>query len=102
MCIRDSFNIVCVGTLNENKNQSLVLEAVKELKAIRVQFIGDGPLRNELENTVKEYGLSQIIYFKGNISNDLVLKNIMNADVMVLPSKYDGWGAVVNEALSVG
>ena len=38
----------------------------------------------------------------GSVSINQIPDYLYNSDVLVLPSLYDGWGAVVNEALQAG
>ena len=38
----------------------------------------------------------------GTISQHQIPQYLYNSDVLILPSLYDGWGAVVNEALQAG
>ena len=42
------------------------------------------------------------IYLKPFMDNTKVRLAIEEADLLVLPSRFDGWGAVVNEALGAG
>jgi glycosyltransferase involved in cell wall biosynthesis len=50
----------------------------------------------------RSLGLSERVLFTGILKNTLVPHAIKKADLLVLPSVWDGWGAVVNEALGVG
>jgi glycosyltransferase involved in cell wall biosynthesis len=63
-----------------------------------VDFAGAGPLRNELESRLKApYGrvLPAVPY-------EQVIPFLENYDVLVLPSRADEWGVVVNEAIHAG
>jgi phosphatidyl-myo-inositol dimannoside synthase len=42
------------------------------------------------------------VRFEGTLSADSIPQRIARADALVLPSRWDGWGLVANEALSVG
>lgn len=42
------------------------------------------------------------IHYHGIVSNEEVRAAMLESDIAILPSKYDGWGAVVNEALQCG
>ena len=39
---------------------------------------------------------------KHALRNDVARQMIANSDCLILPSRWDGWGAVVNEALMMG
>ncbi|MFC0263912.1 glycosyltransferase family 4 protein [Fontibacter flavus] len=93
--------ILYVGTINRNKNIIPLVKLVKGLNNFFGKFliIGGGPLKEELKELIKDE--NKIEYF-GNVSNQLVKKYLCEVDLLILPSKYDGWGAVVNEALQAG
>lgn len=61
--------------------------------------MGDGELFNEVMN-IANYNHKVVV--KGRLDNDSARQIMSNHDYLILPSLYDGWGAVVNEALSVG
>lgn len=62
-------------------------------------IVGDGVFRRRFEKIASQY---DNIVMTGVLDN-VTTKTLMAAhDYLVLPSKYDGWGAVVNEALSSG
>lgn len=65
-------------------------------------FAGDGPLRAELASWARTLGLEQRTHFLGFV-NQSVLPAIYSAsDLMVLPSEYEPFGVVVNEAMLCG
>ena len=92
--------LISVGELNDNKNQIMVLEALKQLPEInnvRYLICGKGPLRDELEKFVKVNGLQNVVSFLG-YRNDLnVLLQV--SDVFVMPSKREGLPTSVMEAM---
>lgn len=98
------FNIIFVGSLVKRKDPETLLRALYSLPKDNWQakFIGDGPLRKDLMRLVERTDLESKIEFLGNVKNDGILDYLANSDVLVLPSRHDGWGAVVNEALSQG
>ena len=67
-----------------------------------VKFIGDGPMRTKLEEYVANNNLNGVIELLGTKPQTEVPSYMQQADVLILPSIYDGWGAVVNEALQAG
>ena len=65
-------------------------------------YVGDGELRSELEHKASELGLSEQVFFLG-FRNQTELPAIYGAcDVLVLPSDFEPWGLVVNEAMACG
>jgi len=104
-CAEDSpLKMVFVGTVNNNKNVISVVRALSELgsKDITFDIIGDGDERANIESFVRDNELADIVTFYGYKSMDEVYKMLPDYDMLVLPSKYDGWGAVVNEGLQRG
>lgn len=65
-------------------------------------FAGEGPLRAELETRARELGIGPRAHFLG-FANQSQLPSIYRAaDLLVLPSDYDAFGVVVNEAMVCG
>ena len=71
------------------------------MKSIDLELIGDGSERAKLEEYCKEHNLDCVKFLGTQKQND-VPKLLSSRDVLVLPSIYDGWGAVVNEGLQQG
>jgi len=98
------FRLIFVGQLIPRKRVHLLLKALATLRPLpwRLTLIGDGPQLCILEGMTRSLGLSERVLFTGILKNTLVPHAIKKADLLVLPSVWDGWGAVVNEALGVG
>lgn len=98
------FQVVFVGSLIVRKGVDLLAEAFGRLARndVRLTFVGDGPLRNTIMQTIARHGRMSQVEFTGNVSNAEARSRIAAADLLVLPSRFDGWGAVVNEALMLG
>jgi glycosyltransferase involved in cell wall biosynthesis len=101
-----SKNIVIgtVARLSEQKGHRYLIDATKEVVGrypnIRVLFIGDGPLRKELELQVNRLGLDSVIKFLGFRSD--VKELLSTLDIFVLPSLFEGLPNVVLEAMACG
>lgn len=89
-----------VGSIDANKNILPLINILKKNSFLFEQFIviGKGPLEENLKIQIEG---SNIVY-KGVVSNAEVLEYMAKSDFLVLPSLYDGWGAVINESLNVG
>ena len=55
---------------------------------------------NELNDLIVEYHLEENVEFLGNVEN--IEKLYKDVDIFVLPSRYEGFGLVVVEALAAG
>ena len=65
-------------------------------------LIGDGTQRVELENLVKELGLSNHIEFKGKVKQIEIADALNQAHVFISVSKSDGNNISLNEAMACG
>lgn len=100
-------NCLFVGSLTCRKSVSSILSSYmllppSALQRIHLRVVGDGPEREMLEQKVKASGLSDNVEFAGTVPNDRIGDELAQSDVLILPSVYDGWGAVINEALGSG
>jgi len=93
--------LIYVGRLDENKNILGLLKQCPKFDSNIECFtiVGDGPLKSEIDNIAK---LNPKIIIKGRLDNTDAKSVMKDYDYLILPSLYDGWGAVVNEALSAG
>lgn len=100
----DSLRILFVGRQTERKNAKLLLHSLAKLRSPQwtACLVGDGPLFKELVTLAGDLGISRRTEFISRLSNQQVCEQMSKADVLVLPSLYDGWGAVVNEGLLAG
>ena len=98
-----SLKLLFVGSLDKRKNVGIVLRALLSLRNRNLSFdiIGDGPERKCLEDYVKGQHAQRIV-FHGKMPMKQVYDRMSQYDILILPSRYDGWGAVVNEALQRG
>jgi glycosyltransferase involved in cell wall biosynthesis len=70
-------------------------------KAILV-FAGEGSLRTELEAEAAAFGIRSRVRFLGFVNQSQLPAVYKSADIMVLPSEYEPFGLVVNEAMCSG
>lgn len=96
--------LLYVGQLVHRKNVALLLEALSSLLAhqFHLTIVGDGPLRQRLQGLARMLNLQSRVSFVGAQDNAEARRLMSRCDILVLPSHYDGWGAVVNEALQMG
>lgn len=96
--------IVHVGRLAEQKGHRDLLEAYttvrRQVPGARMAFVGDGELRVDLERTVGERGWAADVLFTGYQS--AVRDFLAAADIVVLPSLFEGLPLVAVEAGAMG
>lgn len=96
--------LIHVGRFNEQKNHKGLLEAFRLLLAecpdCRLDLVGDGELRESMEAYAKELGILERVRFLGSQSN--VYPFLHEADIFLLPSKYEGMPMTIIEAMGTG
>ena len=98
-------SFVFIGQLVKRKGVDNLIKALSKLTNTdwNLHMIGSGPEFNNLNTLVKKNNLSDQVIFHGQMANEKAMEFLNeNADFLILPSRYDGWGAVVNEALVRG
>ncbi len=99
-----TFLIVTVGRLSKEKGQLLIPKAARLLLDAGYSFqwliIGDGDLRNQLENSVEHEGVQCNVILLGSIENPYPYMRA--CDLYVQTSLTEGWGLTVSEAKILG
>jgi glycosyltransferase involved in cell wall biosynthesis len=94
-----ALKLLFIGSIDERKNILHLISIYKKLGLTDcLNIIGRGPLENQLKEAIIDTNCCYL----GKVPNQDVHKIIANSDLLILPSIYDGWGAVVNEALMCG
>lgn len=91
--------VLFVGRLIPLKKLDTFLEAMRGLAATAV-FVGDGPLQASLEDKARQLGVRAV--FTGRKDGQDLAAWYDLADVLVLPSRQEAFGAVTGEALAAG
>ena len=89
-----------VAALAEKKGHRYLLEALGRLDGVRLDLVGDGELRDELEARARELGVA--VRFHGELPKEHVARMMGEADLFVLPSTHETFGAVLIEAMACG
>lgn len=98
--LNGKLKLLYVGSLTHRKNVSIVLKALEDLNDIEFSIIGNGEEEHNLKDIVNRKCLPVTFLGKKQMSE---IPSIMEGyDVLILPSLHDGWGAVVNEAMTLG
>lgn len=93
---------VFVGRLVDLKGVDVLLAAAARTPGVELEVIGDGPERGRLEALAARLNVTHRVRWRGQLNPADIPERIARADVLALPSRKDGWGAVVNEALMLG
>lgn len=97
------YRFVCVARLVKGKNHDFLLRGLAYVKTgWHLDVVGAGPLEGRLQKLAKELGVEHRVSWHGALPNAAARELIFRSDTLLLPSAYEGWGAVVNEAVAEG
>ncbi len=99
---QNSFIIFYNAKIIDRKNPQLLINSFLKINKncktpLTLIIAGDGNIKDKLVNRYKNF---RNIKFVGFINQNLLIQYYTLSDLFVLPSKYDAWGLVINEAMS--
>ena len=96
--------VISVGRLSKGKRFDHLIQAWGILHtkypSWRLDIIGEGELRDNLQELINELGLSSCVKLKGESNN--VFEEYLSSSIFVLASEHEGLPMVLLEAMSVG
>lgn len=96
--------IVSVGRLMPQKNQRILINSFHTLHMkypdYSLYIYGEGPERNNLQKQIDDLNLHEAVYLAGQV--DDVFSNIVDAELFVLCSDYEGMPNALIEAMGMG
>lgn len=98
----DTIMLLSVGELNENKNHSVVIKALAELKNEKIHYCiaGLGSLDDNLKTLAKQFGVEKQVHLPG-YRNDIP-ELLQEVDIYLLPSFREGLNVSLMEAMASG
>lgn len=104
---KSDINFVSVGRLHIQKGYDILIEVVHDLnksnflpKNFKLRIYGDGPEKFTLNSLIRKYHLEDKIYLLGKVMNPY--KYVKNSDLFILPSRYESFGLVIIESMTLG
>jgi glycosyltransferase involved in cell wall biosynthesis len=98
--------VVFAGRHIPEKNPVAVVHAVAKAREtipeLRAEIYGDGPERPKVLAAIAEHGMETVVEAPGFVASEVVEAALGRALALVLPSRREGYGLVVLEALSRG
>lgn len=95
-----------VGRMVGLKGHSILLKSIARLRGrgipVRVNIVGTGPELRKAEETVRQLGLEETVFFLGHVPHSDMPEIYQKADVFVLPSRSEGMSFALLEAMSSG
>lgn len=102
----DAPRYLYVGRFSEEKSLSCLLRAFGSVLTAspraRLVLVGAGPEADALKMQAGSLGIAAAVEFAGAMGPDALAHHYASATCMVLPSRSEPWGLVVNEALHYG
>jgi glycosyltransferase involved in cell wall biosynthesis len=98
--------LLYVGRLSPEKGLTALLDAfaavAAEFEEVRLVLVGDGPCRTKLEKQALSLGITSRVVFAGHAQRPTLLAWYRIGGALILPSRLERFGAVINEALLAG
>lgn len=100
----DAVVVLFCAKLQPWKRPQDVLQAFAKdsVRGAYLIYVGEGPMRANLESEARALGIADRVRFLGFVNQSGLPSVYRSADVLVLPSEYDAFGVVVNEAMLCG
>ncbi|MCR5464841.1 MAG: glycosyltransferase family 4 protein [Bacteroidales bacterium] len=100
----DTKRVIAVGRLVPQKNFASLINAFRGVSMRhpdwRLDIYGEGPEREPLQSLISEFLLEDKIRLNG--SSHRVLEEMANSSMLAMTSRFEGFGVVLIEAMSVG
>lgn len=105
--IKEYYKIVQISRIEHLiKGQDILIKALSFIKEkysinnITIDFIGEGSSLDYLKSLAVEFGVSDSVNFLGAKDRSYIYQNLCNYDLLVQPSRYEGFGLTVVEAMA--
>lgn len=100
-----ALRIVLPGRMVREKGHAVMIEALSRLASrglvFDAVFAGDGPLRRDIESAVAAAGLKERVTCTGVLVHEDMLATMAGADIVAVPSLFEGFGLTAAEAMAL-
>jgi GalNAc-alpha-(1->4)-GalNAc-alpha-(1->3)-diNAcBac-PP-undecaprenol alpha-1,4-N-acetyl-D-galactosaminyltransferase len=97
-------SMIAMGRLHPQKGFDLLLTAFAQIQAKypdwHLTILGEGAMRQELEQLRAQLGLTNCVHFPGSVQN--VNAYLRQAELFVMPSRFEGFPMALCEAMACG
>jgi phosphatidyl-myo-inositol dimannoside synthase len=110
--VRRPFTIICIGRQVRRKGFDNAIRAFslarEQIPDAKLVLVGHGPEHENLVNLRNELGLQECVSLLGTVSQEILLKNLHNSDLFLMPNRTlddgdtEGFGLVFLEANAAG
>ncbi|MEQ9623692.1 glycosyltransferase family 4 protein [Coleofasciculus chthonoplastes] len=96
------FRLISVNRCVKAKNISFLLKVLQDLPPFTtLTLVGDGVLLPNLKQQAKELKIDDRVFFTGRLSREAVYRKVLQADIYVSSSIWEGLGNAVLEAMAL-
>jgi glycosyltransferase involved in cell wall biosynthesis len=100
---RNAGEILCVGRASDpNKGIKTLVAALAKLRDVRLTLVDDPSPHNEARRWARELGCADRLVIAGRVTNDELVDLYRRAMLVVVPSRYEGFGLPAAEAMACG
>jgi glycosyltransferase involved in cell wall biosynthesis len=94
--------VLWIGRIVNHKGLEFLLEALARVDGVELDLAGDGPAAPRIRSLASRLGVDGRVRFHGLRPRADVLRHLARADVLVLPSEYEGLSHALLEAAAAG
>lgn len=103
----NTIKIMWCSRMIDWKHPELVIQLAQRLKNsnynFQIDMYGDGDKLEPIKKLASQLGVSHLVSFNGAVPNDQITREMQNHHIFLFTSdRFEGWGAVLNEAMSNG
>ena len=101
---RDYCHFIFIGRLTKLKGLDVLFKSLSKIKNLnwKLDLYGENLDNIDYSIQLQKLGIESKITFKGTKSNFEINQILNTYHTLILPSRRDGWGAVINEAIASG
>jgi glycosyltransferase involved in cell wall biosynthesis len=102
----DDKTVLCIAAHNLKKGIDVLLRAMALVRSrgldLKLELLGDGPLRHQLEQQARQLGIDDVVQFVGFQGLQVVKQHLQRCSLVVLPSRVEPFGIAILEAMVFG
>lgn len=103
---KEEATILCIGRVEERKGVWVFLKAASQLRrthpALRIRLVGRDVSRGKLRRVLEDEGLVDCVTVTGHIDDPLMVRELAQATVLVVPSLLEGFGLIAAQGMLAG
>ncbi|MEQ8541434.1 MAG: glycosyltransferase [Coleofasciculus sp. D1-CHI-01] len=100
--VAQQFRLISVSRCVKAKNISFLFKVLRDLQPfITLTIVGDGILLPNLKQQAKDLKIDDRVFFRGRLSREAVYREVLQADLYVSSSIWEGLGNAVLEAMAL-